>query len=699
MKPSLRAVRSAFFLPFVSLVLSGCGMLGDSVRLRKTVLIKVPITKPLPACSSEGWEFRHVIEAPKTQGRQGQWYVAWNDRKPIVSSRATAYWQMIFSRAPEIAHAAHRGFGVYPLLIEPNLSFRNVPAKKPAMPLQITEGERIPSAYGEGVRLVIGSQHLKVWPDARQPDPKHPGKFVIDPMWHFDDHHSELAKAQNHFEHPGEGVTIGHLDNGLLQNHPASPMNLERGDWKANAVGLLEYAQEAARQRAQHQPVTARKPLAPELSGGSHGMGTSGILAGGWVAIDEQKVKGGRIQGYYGWLGGAPYAHVVPVKVAPWVFSLGTGELAYGIDYASRVRGCDVITMSHGGAPTQAWVDAVNAAYERGTAMFAAESDFFSLAFNPFQPRGFIVPASPVYPAAFRRVIGVTGVTSDHQSYARNSLGRVFAHLGDWKQWAFRGSYGADGTNFSLLRPMSQPDPSQSKRLGNLRAQPIAAYSPNVPWITLRKADDKLMADGVDLDGSGTSAATPQVAAAAALWLQKHRAELVRAGYWSDWHKAEAVYHALLKSADRGKSGTPDKYLGAGMLKADKALQVGLAEIESAPAPKHPKKNPPPGSLYFAQAPNDYFDGGRSIWAILGLQSGRNVPTGNRAKLRENDTPAPTPALAMQRLYYNLLLLRDWHNGAVPVRDQRKNGVVTHLHDETRYWERARQMAAELRNF
>ncbi|MEO6753148.1 MAG: S8/S53 family peptidase [Chthoniobacteraceae bacterium] len=689
MKPPILAVRVAFCLPFVGGLLAGCGSLGDSLRLRKTVLVKVPIEKPIARCSSQGWEFRHVLEAPKTLGRQGQWYVAWNDGNPIESGRSTAYWKMIFSRAPEIARAVHSGFGKYPVLIEPNLSFSRVASKAPP---EVTNGEAVPSKYGDGVRLVIGAPHMKVWPDGRQPDPQHPGKFVIHPMWHHDEAHSGIAKAQSHFEHPGEGVKIGHLDNGLDRRHPASPMNLERDDWKANVVGLLEYAQETA--RGKNLP----KPTPPELTGGSHGMGTSGLLAGGWVAIDAREMKGGRMDGYYGWLGGAPYAHVVPVRVAPWVFSLSTGELAYGIDYASRVRGCDVITMSHGGAPTQAWVDAVNAAYERGTAMFAAESDFFSLAFNPFQPRGFIVPASPVYPAAFRRVIGVTGVTSDRQSYARNSLGRVLAHLGDWTKWAFRGSYGADGTNFSLLRPMSKPDPSQSKRLGQLRAQPIAAYSPNVPWITLRNANGRLMADGVDLDGAGTSAATPQVAAAAALWLQAHRTELVRAGYWSDWHKAEAVYHALLKSAERGKRNTPDRYLGAGMLKADKALQVGLAEIESAPPPKPPVKNPPPGSLYFAQAPNDYFDGGRSIWAILGLQSGRNVPTGNRAKLRENDTPVPTPALALQRLYYNLLMLRDWHRGAVPVRDGRKKGLFTRSSDETRYWEQAGRMAVEVGN-
>jgi subtilisin family serine protease len=107
------------------------------------------------------------------------------------------------------------------------------------------------------------------------------------------------------------------------------------------------------------------------------------------------------------------------------VFSIGTAELAYGIDYASRVRHADVITISHGGAPTQAWVDAVNAAYERGTAMFAAEGDFFSAMPDPLPPNGIIISASPMYPAAFRRVLGVTGVTADYHSYGRNTLGAI----------------------------------------------------------------------------------------------------------------------------------------------------------------------------------------------------------------------------------------------------------------------------------
>ena len=686
MKPSLRVVRTVLSLSIATVLLPGCGNLGDTLKLRRTVLVKVPIDTPIPkGRSGDGWEFRHVLEAPKDRANRGQWYVAWNDKHPISSTKSSKFWQMIFSRAPEIAGAVKSAFGEYPLLIEPNLSFRSRPAMAPT---KAEPGRIADMRLGSGVRLEPNLPRSKAWPVGRVADEKDRMKSAVDPMWHFDDAHSEFTKAHKRIARPGEGITIGHLDNGFDARHPATPMNLVRGDWTGNAVGLLDYAQG-----------NGPRPLAPEQSGGSHGMGTVGILAGNQVAFDAQTVKGERYKSYYGWLGGAPYAKVVPVRVAPWVVSFGTGEMAYAIDHASRVRGCDVITMSHGGSPTQAWVDAVNAAYDRGTAMFAAESDFFSLAFNPIMPRGVILPASPVYPAAFRRVIGVTGVTSDKHSYARNSLGRLLGHLREFRNWAFRGSYGADGTNTSLFRPERDPDDSEIRWLGKLRPHPIAAYAPNVPWLSLKKnKDGTYTADGVDLDGAGTSAATPQVAAAAALWLQKHRAELVRKGWWSDWHKAEAVYHALLYSADRGERHKPDNYFGAGMLKADRALDVSLAEIESHIRPKKGVKDPAGDSLYFDpkyRAPRDYFDGARSLQGLLGVRFGGDVPGSKRATLRQNVYPEKKPGDEMQRLYFNMLLLQNWHAGGVPRKDDRKNGKVTRARDESHYWDRAGRMAAE----
>ena len=86
----------------------------------------------------------------------------------------------------------------------------------------------------------------------------------------------------------------------------------------------------------------------------------------------------------------------------------------------------------------------------------------------------------------------------------------------------------------------------------------IAAYTPNVPWARFGEPDV------VDFDGNGTSAATPQVAAAAALWIQKHRAAYD--AYPEAWMRVEAVRKALFDSAaaDNARKG----YFGAGLLRA-----------------------------------------------------------------------------------------------------------------------------------
>lgn len=498
-----------------------------------------------------------------------------------------------------------------------------------------------------------------MWPDGRKPDNKHPGQFVIDPMWYLDDQHSQLLRARSRLPRPGEDIVIGHLDNGLDGTHPAVPMKLVRGDRYANAVGLYSYEEQKSNNES------PRPPLPPEQTGGTHGLGTAGILAGSWITIDEKQIPGGKIKYYDGWLGGAPYASVVPVRVAPWVFSVSTGELAYAIDYASRRKGADVITMSHGGSPTQAWADAVNAAYERGTAMFAAEGDFFSLMPEPLRPRGIFVPASPVYPAGFRRVIGVTGVTADHRSYACNSLIRLLSRPLDILKWMSRGSYGADGTSTSLLRPNDRPDTSESWRQGELRTYPLAAYSPNVPWLRIREEKGHRIPDGLDLDGSGTSASTPQVAAAAALWLQKHRHEF-SAREWHQWQKAEAVYYALLKKADRGGKLGPDPYLGAGLLRASDALDLSYSEIRKAKRPPGRLDVLPPGSLWFIKAPNDYMDGARSFFGLIGWQKPGYVHLRDRLRLYQRPLVDKSRVAALERLYYNMMLLREWHGGDIP---------------------------------
>jgi hypothetical protein len=71
----------------------------------------------------------------------------------------------------------------------------------------------------------------------------------------------------------------------------------------------------------------------------------------------------------------------------------------------------------------------------------------------------------------------------------------------------------------------------------------------------------------IDFDGAGTSAATPQVAAAAAIWLQKNRAAID--AYAEGWMRVEAIRKALFDSA---KASADQLHLGRGELRANEAL-------------------------------------------------------------------------------------------------------------------------------
>jgi hypothetical protein len=674
-----------------ALMLNGCASISDSFKVTQTVLVKVPRTEVLHTkTSSDGWHFRYVLTAPRAD--QSLWYVAWNNKRPVRTGLLMPYWLSLNARAPEIADATRQVLGFYPTMIEPNRTFTRF-APRQAGETQPEEG-RV-AARNEPRKLVYGNKPKTTWPQVRTNkleegltlDPL--GRPVIDPVWHLRDNYSELATARRRVGKPAkaEAIRIGHLDNGYDNSHEGLPEGLAREKRDAtfltwgslsNAVGRLEYEQYASRREEAGGDFREKHMHKPQEPGdgearGSHGLGTMGILAGGRVTIAPQK----GIAGYTGYLGGAPHARVVPVRVAPWVISLNTAELAYAIDYASNRQKCDVISMSHGGAPTQTWADAVNAAYERGTAIFAAEGDFFSLVGNELllRPSGIFLPASPVYPAAFRRVVGVTGVASDGGSYGKNWYWRLL--LQPWKiaSWSGRGSYGADGTSTLIYRPSQKPDRMQVEQQGRLRPNPIAAYAPNVPWLVTKKMKGRAYANYVDLDGGGTSASTPQVAAAAALWLQQNRAEIVRRGDWYTWRKAEAVYQALLRSADRSQQrNRSHRYLGAGQLKANRALNLSYDEVTRAN--DH--------DLRFAMSPQDHADGRHSVWNFFGLGKLHYSPEDQRADLWQVNPTYESRETALARLYYNMGLLREWHGGDLPLKKH-----------ESIYWKRAKRRAAQ----
>lgn len=327
--------------------------------------------------------------------------------------------------------------------------------------------------------------------------------------WHLGDKYTQLESARQQVgDTTGERVRIAHLDTGFDPTHQTRPMYLNLqfqrdildDDWDARDPGVRGLL---------------RNP--------GHGTGTAGILAGNVTSA----------AGFGKFLGGNPFAEVIPVRVANSVARFYTSSMARGIEYAiapgvpaDATQRCHVVSISLGGVASKAWAQAANMAYEAGVVVVAASGNNFG-----GKPTRYTV-----YPARFRRVIGVSGVTADFLPYD---------HI---KPWVMQGNSG----------------PASKMRTA------IAAFTPNIAW-------PEMACPGiVDLDGSGTSAATPQVAAAASLWLQKHMLNQPHI-YEQGWQIVEAVRYALFTSAKR----YPDlfEYFGNGTLRALDALNV------SPPAP------------------------------------------------------------------------------------------------------------------
>ena len=315
-------------------------------------------------------------------------------------------------------------------------------------------------------------------------------------------------------------VRIGILDTGYDPGHNACPENI----LKALEHNFVDDGQPA-------NSAVDPYPRAP-FSNPGHGTGTIGILAGGrlsGMAMQEQN-------GDY--LGGAPLAEILPVRISPAVVLLYTSAFAQGLDYLIAPGGndadrVDVVSMSMGGVASRAWADVVNHAYDCGIVLVTAAGNNF-----PGTPR------SIVYPARFLRVIAACGVMADGTPYIRDRIPRG-EMAGNWGP------------------------PSK------MAHSALAAYTPNTPWAEINcKAI-------VDMDGQGTSSATPQIAAAAALWLQKHKPEMKG---WRGFEVVEAVRHALFESAN---AALPDSaaYFGRGVLRADAALAVAPVRAAAPTAP------------------------------------------------------------------------------------------------------------------
>lgn len=330
--------------------------------------------------------------------------------------------------------------------------------------------------------------------------------------WHLDDAHSALRKARNSVSLDGNRpVRVGHLDTGYDPQHKLLPEKLNRNLQKNFVDG--------------EDPADASDPYRTGLlKTPGHGTGTISILAG--AKADGLQFPDENTGDY---IGGAPMAEVVPVRISPSVVLFFTSAFAKGLDYlvGGLDLACDVVTMSMGGLASGAWTEIVNRAYERGVCIFAAAGNNI---------RG-LPTRHIVYPARYKRVTAVCGVMADGLPY-----------------------YDLNGEMEGNFGPDSK------------MATAIAAYTPNIPWAKwgCSKAFRR--------NGEGTSSATPQAAAAAALYIQKYLPQIQ--AYGQPWQKVEAVRKALFDGASRNTRPDWKKFFGNGILNSAAALAIAPAQAQ-----------------------------------------------------------------------------------------------------------------------
>jgi subtilisin family serine protease len=327
--------------------------------------------------------------------------------------------------------------------------------------------------------------------------------------WHLRDEYTQLGSARSAVQFTDPRTRIAHIDTGYYPKHIARPEHIP-----------LEHSFVEGDPDPNKAQARASINLLPENL--DHGTGTIGILAGGRVTETND------------YLGGAPQAEIVPLRIADSVVLFNVSAFAQALQFAIDNR-CDVVSISMGGLPSKAWSEAVNRAYEAGVCICAASGN------NVIG-----VPSRHVvYPARYHRTIAVCGVMANDRPYY------------DIQRNALQGNWGPDSCMTAA----------------------IASYTPNIPW-PVYGCDTR-----VRYNGEGTSAATPQVAAAVALWFENYKNFLGR-----NWQRVEAVRNALFASA---KARNMDQqHFGNGILQAKAALSV-------APNLNLPKTPPDKDSFAF----------------------------------------------------------------------------------------------------
>lgn len=343
--------------------------------------------------------------------------------------------------------------------------------------------------------------------------------------WYLEDAYSQIRSAKTYVEslNSKHTVRIAHLDTGYSEAHVSFPKDIINFKLQRNFVpGEEDRLFDASDDFSNNF-----------LQMPGHGTGTLSILAGAKVNIPQYN--------FDDYIGLCNNVEIVPIRIAKSVILFKTGAFAKAMDYIINELGTNdstrvhVLSMSMGGIPSKIWADMVNLAYDNGIFMVTAAGNNF----------GKLTPRRLVYPARFNRVVAACGVAYDYSPYSKTS--------GQSSPTIMEGNYG----------------PSF------LMKNAIAAFTPNVFWATYHYNNI------VGIRGDGTSSATPQIAAAAALYYIKNYEQLESLP--QKWMRVEAIKKAIFNTAKQEissnfEAGDWRKYFGNGVLQARKMMDYAVTQ-------------------------------------------------------------------------------------------------------------------------
>jgi hypothetical protein len=488
----------------------------------KSPLIKS--LKPFTSTSYSAGPGTEKVLAVELKAPRMQWYTFYPEegKQGSLSAKQLAK-KNPWDQAHEILKqyvTEYKKSGIEPyIVVEPD--FLNTDPEKEAKLRLLNEGS--------AKAVTIDKPAAKVWP----------GRGI---GWYLNHDKSQLAAARKYIDDAQltnkNRIKIGHLDTGYSPKDPLLPKYFNKNLSK-------DFTQDIACNGSNAGGIVSDDEDMP-----SHGMRTLSVLAGNWLQAKDPENG----QAFNGYLGGNPFAEVREYRIArKWVVHFRPKKMTAAIECAIKNH-LDVLSISAGGFPIISQRSAINDAYDNGVAIFAATGDFYVLPIIHVS-----TPKTVAFPARYTRVLGVAGVTADNKSYGDSPCLWCQFEFWDFKQtilpWMFRGSYG----------------PQQV-----MQGHVVSAYTPNITN-SRYYSDEKY---GIGLNGGGTSNSTPQVAAAASLWLQKERAKLEEHQMWHTWRQAEAVYRAIIQSSRTNFDGYSVEKFGAGILQADSLMKISYSKTQ-----------------------------------------------------------------------------------------------------------------------